>query len=217
LNPVIHTFTGKEVNPLNVHLDDICIEDIAHALACTNRFCGHTRVPISVAQHSVYVSRFVQSEGQLHHQRAPLQGLLHDAAEAYLGDVTKWLKHSKPMKTFREAEDRLQCVIYEKFGLPWTMFLEVEWADRVMVRFEGMKGFGKSFKINHPNYPPLTKAEIEAVGKWSPWSWKQSEEAFLAQYRTLTPPFSTFGTDAGTARIRGGKASSSGADAGGKG
>jgi len=175
---VISTFTGKEVNPLDLRSEDICIEDIAHALACCNRFAGHTQRPITVAQHSVYVSRLCVGTS------FELQGLLHDAAEAYLGDVTKWLKATPEMRAYREVEDRTQHVIYNTFQCPATVSDEVEWADRVMVRFEGGKGF-KNFTIDHPNYPPLTATEIDAVGAWGFWSWRQAEEAFLLRFREI--------------------------------
>src|SRR5580765_2644929 len=87
MKPLILTFSGKHVNPLNLRPEDIDIVDIAHALACCNRFAGHCRRPINVAQHSVYVSRLCDDTG------FERQALLHDASEAYLGDITKWLKH----------------------------------------------------------------------------------------------------------------------------
>lgn len=49
----ICTYTGRKFYPLDPRPEDVCIEDIAHALALVNRFGGHTRVPYSVAQHSV--------------------------------------------------------------------------------------------------------------------------------------------------------------------
>lgn len=66
--------------------DAIRIEDIAAALAKINRFNGHTRVPYSVAQHSIWVSHRVAEAG--HGAKYQMLGLLHDAAEAYLGDLT---------------------------------------------------------------------------------------------------------------------------------
>lgn len=181
---MIRTFTGLELNPLDLKPEDIRIEDIAHALALCNRFAGHTRRPISVAQHSVYVGRLCHSVGI----GVALQGLLHDAAEAYLGDVTKWLKHTPEMEAFRYAENRAQAIIFQKFSCPMSTYPEVDYADRVMVRFEGCKGFGPDFKIDHPNYPPLTEEEIKSVGPWTPWSWKDSEEIFMTHFRMYHDP-----------------------------
>ena len=178
LNAHIQTYTGREINPLQLQLGDIDIVDIAHSLSCINRFNGHTRFPINVAQHSVYCAMLCRGTG------FELQALLHDASEAYLGDVTKWLKHTSEMQAFREAEDRAQSVIFTKFGCPIIMADAVEEADRIMVRFEGVKGFGPDFKIHHPNYSPLTSIQTERVNfagtsPWLPWSWSESRERFL--------------------------------------
>lgn len=176
---VIRTFSGKNVNPLDLRFEDICIEDIAHGLALCNRFAGQSRKPISVAQHSVYVSRLCDSTG------FELQGLLHDASEAYLGDVTKWLKAMPEMAAYREAEDRAQVTIYKAFNCSWAGAYDVDVADRLMVRYEGSRGF-KNFCIDHPDYPPLTPEEVASVGAWAPWSWRAAEEAFLTRFRLLT-------------------------------
>lgn len=182
MDPIIRTYTGKEVNPLDLHVEDICIEDIAHSLSLINRFNGHTIFPISVAQHSVFVSRLCEEQGE------GLEGLLHDAAEAYLGDVTKWLKQTPEMKAFRDAEDSAQTEIANRFGISEKMSELVDWADRVMVRWEGLQGFGPKFRIGggvHPNYPKLTAAEIKAIGLWIPWSWKIAEQQFLTQFNKI--------------------------------
>ena len=188
VKPVIRTFTGRSVNPLDLRPEDIDILDIAHALSCVNRFAGHTEKPISVAQHSVYVSRLVDTDPNFEEWDEPLRGLLHDAAEAYLGDVTKWLKSSDVMAGYREAEHRAERVIAQAFGLDGSLMTEsVEWADRVMVRFEGRHphGFGKTFYIDHPNYPELTHHELTRVGEWRAWPWRRAKESFLTHFRIL--------------------------------
>ncbi len=181
MQPHIRTFTGREINPLELRYEDVVIEDIAHALALCNRFAGHTKQPISVAQHSVYVCRLIEHHGAVY----AMQGLLHDASEAYLGDITKWLKETPEFSFYRVVETFVQHTIYRRFGLPIDLLPEIEIADRVMARFEGMKGFGNGFKIDHPNYPDLTSKEIEQIGKWSPWSWKSAEEIFLGHFRSI--------------------------------
>lgn len=67
------------------------ISEIAHALAQINRFTGHCKRPYSVAEHSVLVATIAASEGAS--TSAQLAALLHDAHEAYTGDVSspaKW-------------------------------------------------------------------------------------------------------------------------------
>jgi len=174
--PRITTYTGRVVNPLDLRSEDIAIADIAHALALINRFCGHTSVPISVAQHSVYVSRLCNGHA--------LQGLLHDAAEAYIGDTTKWLKATPEMSPYRQAEARAQHVILARFGCAPELADEVEAADRLMVRYEYEAGYNGRV-IDHPGYPPVTGDERRQVGLWWPWHWSTAEREFLARFREL--------------------------------
>ena len=79
------TFTGRAVDMLAPAAADIAFADVAHALALINRYDGHTRQPISVAQHCV-----MGAEAMLHETgsvRLAALFLLHDAHEAYVGDT----------------------------------------------------------------------------------------------------------------------------------
>jgi 5'-deoxynucleotidase YfbR-like HD superfamily hydrolase len=86
----MQTFSGVHFYPFNPKPEDVRIEDIAHALSNICRFSGHTRKFYSVAQHSVLVCRALAGESAL------LQrwGLMHDAAEAYINDLIRPLKHT---------------------------------------------------------------------------------------------------------------------------
>lgn len=125
----IQTFTGKQFFPLDPRTDDICIEDIAHALSNLCRYGGHTECFYSVAQHCVLVSRAVPFEHAL-------RGLLHDASEAYLIDVPRPIKHAVGMEEYRLAEKRLEAVIYERFGLDPVDSPCVKTADNQLLRTE---------------------------------------------------------------------------------
>lgn len=180
---VMRTFSGRDINPLDIQPEDININDIAHALALCNRFAGHTAFPISVAQHSWYVSMLCNGTG------SELQGLLHDASESILGDMTKWLKQTEVMSGYRTVEGYTQKAIYDKYKVYSIMTPEVEKADRLMVRFEGLMGFGDDFKIDHPRYPPLMPEEINMVNNclfWTPWDWKVAEFKFIERFNELT-------------------------------
>jgi hypothetical protein len=88
---------------------DIRIEDIAHSLSNICRFGGHTKVFYSVADHSVYVSHLVD-------QRYALEGLLHDAHEAYIGDAPsplKWFLGDK----YATLDKRLKLTVADHYGL----------------------------------------------------------------------------------------------------
>ncbi len=129
----ITTFTGIRMNPLDASPRDIDAYDIAHALARQCRYNGHVQGFLSVARHSLWVSDELLGYGR----RWELWGLLHDASEAYLGDMVKPVKYQPEMQVFRDAELRLEEVIAERFDLPWPMPAEVKEADRVVtVDFE---------------------------------------------------------------------------------
>lgn len=88
--PWILTHTGKRVNLQNPQAEDVCLEDIAYALARLNRFTGHADPSWSVGQHSLFCAELARLQGgSLELQRSCLS---HDFAEAYLGDVSSPLK-----------------------------------------------------------------------------------------------------------------------------
>lgn len=125
--PIILTHSGINFNLLNPDLDLIDIEDIAHALAHLCRFTGHSKHFYSVAHHSILVSSLVPAEHRL-------EALLHDAAEAYIGDVSSPLKAQLP--GYREIEHRIEAAIRQRFGLPAELSPYVKAADLQMLAAE---------------------------------------------------------------------------------
>jgi hypothetical protein len=95
--PWLRTYAGRHVHILNPRPADIYIQDIAHALAHTCRFAGHTPAFYAVAQHSVLVSELLTPD-------LALWGLLHDASEAYLHDLTRPLKRVLCGSSLRTAK-----------------------------------------------------------------------------------------------------------------
>ena len=187
--PTIYTYTGLRVDLSDLRPEQINIKDIVHALSLCNRFAGHTREPVSVAQHSVYASCLCSGP-------AALQALLHDASEAYLGDVTKWLKSTPEMAAYRRMEDTIQHAIYRRFGCREEDDAQVVQADKLLVRFEmgvsmidgcTVGGLNPEREID---YPPLTDQEVLKVtslfGGWSFWPWRQAEDTFLRRFHSLT-------------------------------
>jgi hypothetical protein len=123
----ITTATGLNVNPLDLRPEDIDIRDIAHSLSLTCRFNGHCRVFYSVAEHSVLVSMLCPPE-------FAIIALLHDAAEAYLGDIPSPVK--PVLEEFKKAEKTAEDIIAIKFGVPFLMCDEVKLADRAALEIE---------------------------------------------------------------------------------
>ena len=126
----LQTYTGKKAEPLELRHAQVCIEDIAHALSNICRFGGHTRRFYSVAEHSVRMADELwagRGTGML-----SLAALLHDAPEAYLGDIPAPLKRhfficpEDKGETFATYERRAMGAILVGLGLDGLL---ASWAD----------------------------------------------------------------------------------------
>lgn len=169
----MQTFTGLAFYPMDPHLDDINIEDISHALSMLCRYGGHTDRFYSVAEHCVHVSRMVEPE-------FALWGLLHDATEAYMGDLIRPLKRAMP--NYVEFEENLMSYICYKFKLDAVMPECVKKADtHVLVneRAALMKDAPQSwFAIE--NMEPHPDIKIEG------WSPEVARFEYLKRFEELT-------------------------------
>lgn len=127
MNPTIYTVSGSYFNFVDVKPNIIVIDTIAKALSNLCRFNGQIEKFYSVAQHSVICSHIVQEE-------FAMQALFHDAAEAYIGDITKPLKALLP--DYQEIEKRVETDIFAKLGIEWPIHPSVKYADLVMLATE---------------------------------------------------------------------------------
>lgn len=175
---LIRTFTGQWIAPVNPDPKRISAVDIAHHLSLVNRFNGATIEPLNVAQHSWWVSYLVRPYGPA----VELQGLLHDASEAYLGDVTKWLKEDQCMDGYRTVEELVHERIMDSFGLPAVLHPAIVEADRVMVIVEGRYGFQDPTWPHVDQYITITEEQRQATRDWEPWDWQTSKQKFLEQF-----------------------------------
>jgi hypothetical protein len=178
MTPNILTSAGTYFHFLEPERSAIDIETIAHALAHICRFTGHTRHFYSVAQHSVLVSCLVPPE----HAMA---GLLHDAAEAYLGDVAAPLKMLLP--DYKAIEATVEAAVLGRFGLPATLPPEVKQADRLALAIEQralMPMHGDVWECElHPDYDRL-KAQMEIF----PAHPVVARKLFMARFWELLQP-----------------------------
>lgn len=119
----ICTHTGRAVDPLNFKAEDVDLVDIAHALSMICRFNGHTKFHYSVAQHSVHGATDFWASDLAEADHLPTivarWFLLHDAAEAYICDMPRPIKHQPGIKElFTRVEERILAAIAERFNLP---------------------------------------------------------------------------------------------------
>lgn len=172
VEPWIQTYTGKKFDLLNPDFNSICIEDITHSLSNICRYTGHVKSFYSVAQHSVLASMSVPEEDAL-------SGLLHDAAEAYLTDISKPLKVLLP--EYCRLEDNVWLKIAEKFNLPEILPASVKDADLRLLATEKrdlMSDCGPSWK---------TTDGVECLkDKILPWGPDQAEFMFLKRFKELS-------------------------------
>jgi len=170
------TYNGKRVHPLSPSQDEIVIEDVAHSLSQQCRFLGHTRALYTVAQHCVLVSEIVPSGDAL-------WGLLHDASEAYLGDLPAPIKRDPQMEFYRIAEQRLLTCIVQKFGLAPEMPQSVERADKILLATE----FRDVSAVDDLDWIIAECGCEPAASLWiAPWPPGVAKRRFLARFQELT-------------------------------
>lgn len=107
----ISTINHIRFDPTSPRFEDIEIGDIAHALSYISRANGHFNEFFSVARHCLNCAEEARIRG--YSERVQLLCLLHDAAEAYIGDMTRPLK--KKIPEFSEIEKQYQKIIFSKF------------------------------------------------------------------------------------------------------
>lgn len=126
-NPWTQTFSGLAFDLVAPDRSMVSIKDIAQSLANQCRFNGHCKRFYSVAEHCLYVSRVVP-------RAYARQALLHDAAEAYVGDVVSPLKPL--LGNYRDIEQRVWWAICDRFNMPEALSEPIKAADARMLSTE---------------------------------------------------------------------------------
>ncbi|WP_192385146.1 hypothetical protein [Mesorhizobium silamurunense] len=170
VGPSIMLHSGAWLDLLSPHTSAFTIEDIAHGLALQCRYAGQCLDFYSVAEHSLLVSDLVEED--------PLAALLHDAAEAFLGDITRPLKQMLP--DYRQIETEMQRAIAERFGISTQSSAAIKRADLRVLAAEqaqimpaGTDEWAKRDRIA----PALVKVRF--------LSPREAKSAFLRRYEAL--------------------------------
>lgn len=170
----IQTHTNRCFSLERPRPEDVDIEDIAFALGNLVRFTGHAG-QITIAEHSVMVSRAVAPVNAL-------WGLMHDAAEAYCGDVSRPLKRLLGA-SYRDIEHRVLAAIAQSVGLEGDIPSEVKDADgrSMMTERDALMPGGPAWNPEHEKiqrFPYcLAPQKLSAAA---------SREVFLCRYTELT-------------------------------
>jgi hypothetical protein len=165
----MQTVSGRMFWPLDPRADEVDIYDIAVGLSNECRYAGQIEDHYSVAQHSVYVSYEVPAEWAL-------EGLLHDAPEAYLKDIHRPLK--RHLKEYGPIEDAVWGAVAEKFDLARELPELITHADNAVLLAEKEQIVGES------PAPWLIKGEparIQIV-RMTP---REARERFLDRFNQL--------------------------------
>ena len=170
----IQTFTGKAFDIENPQPDQIDIVDIAHALSHLCRYNGHTKWFYSVAQHSVLVAETIAE--RCSDPFVLRSALLHDAAEAYLGDMVRPLKRIPDMRRVYEHYEHLaESVISARFGLLWPWSQEVHDADNAVMLTEQ-----RDLMAEPPRaWAPVSTGTFVPPGYFGWWEPPYAKEQFL--------------------------------------
>lgn len=148
-------------------------QDIAQALSRIPRFNGHTRQFYSVAQHCVLASQLAPPDDAL-------AALLHDAPEAYIGDMISPLKAQLP--TYRLIEQRIWAAIAKRFGIDPVMPDSVKHVDLQLLATERRELLPASSQV----WPCLEGVEPLPDLIIEPWSSRLAEMAWGLRLEELT-------------------------------
>lgn len=165
----IYTYTGRRFYPIDPRPEDIELRDIAHALAHLCRFTGHTKKHYSVAEHCCHI-----------HDHAPDElrpwALMHDASEAYIGDMSRPLKRGcgDVGRLYSEVEHGIMVAVAEKFGLTPTMPGTIHALDDQMLVTEADQAFPVPAHWTRGRRWASTPRLPVVVGFWDPPTAKAS-------------------------------------------
>lgn len=181
LRLAINTVSGRLFWPLAPLPDEVYIEDIAHGLACENRFGNQADYPYSVAWHSVALSHVVP-------EHLARWALMHDATEAYLSDLPRPLKRTGKFDFYEKAETELMEIIATSVGLtPTVMPEELKEYDSRMGSIELLYAnkVGRAKMIARG----WSDETLESYSEWKDWikpvSFEDAKSAFLERYNQL--------------------------------
>ena len=170
----MQTFTGRAYWPADPRAEDVSIEDIAHHLSMLCRYTGAVEQFYSVAEHSVHVSRMVPEVDAL-------QGLLHDATEAYVNDLARPVKRMLP--EYNRIEDLNRIAIADAFGLEWAIPKSVHAADDSILLVEKAALMKESPLPWGEGLPVLPRDQWPQIHGMLPY---MAEAHFLRRFHELT-------------------------------
>jgi len=158
------------------------LDEIAWCLAGEQRYAGHTRPRIMVAEHSVRVSRRVSqlTAGDVNARRC---GLMHDAGEAYTRDLARPMKaflRANGCTAYDELEEEIERQVAARFGLVWTPEIHalVKQADNEACAWEKANILGTGPREQDWAWVPALPADADVLRVWG-WSPQDAYTRFM--------------------------------------
>ena len=168
---------------------DVSAARIADTLSKINRFNGRTRQPWSVAEHSVLVEALcpIDLKGW---------GLLHDAHEAFIGDITSpavdLIASSGTASAVRHAVANAKGRLDRVIGAAWecpprSMSQPVRHADWIALHAEAAMLMNTSFDHLSAAEREMVERACELIREINPaGGWKGARDAWLDRAEDLS-------------------------------
>lgn len=164
------------MDPFDMTPEQVNIEDIAHALSMMVRANGHLDSFFSIAQHCLNCA--IEAKSRALSPRVQLACLLHDAAECYIADVPRPVKHR--LEGYALIEQRASKAVFAAFGLSGLSADElkaVDDIDNAMLYYE--------FKALTGSIITKTRPYISMEHDFSPKPIETVEREFLETFQEL--------------------------------
>jgi hypothetical protein len=163
------TFSGRKYYPFAPRACDVDIVDIAHHLSMMVRWFGACRTFYSVAEHSVHVSNLVPH----------LAALLHDAHEAYTGDVIRPVK--RHLNGYDVVCQKNQDAIHQHFDITVDddLAAQIKQADDVVLATERRD---ITAQVHWHDWEDIPDPVSEVI---VPVEWHRAKQLFLDRFGEL--------------------------------
>lgn len=130
--PYMEVYDGSQFTVGSVEENEYRINTIAHSLSNICRYGGHSKKFYSVAEHSIIMADHVyDTTGD---KVLAYEALMHDAAEAYMGDIPRPLKYRLP--DYLDTLAKVEKSIAEKFNFPYPTSKSIKELDARMIKTE---------------------------------------------------------------------------------
>lgn len=194
----VTTYSGLVIPIYSIEQWDIVPGDIAHSLAYQCRFNGHTNRFYSVAEHSMLIASYVDKQREGQNLELRLAALLHDAQEAYIGDIIEPIQETFGIR-YSSAEQGIVKAICKAFCIDPDLMKEIRLIDQVACVVEGYYLIGGMYW--HKLYNNRLRKNKDMVRDLSHLlrqnehagpMWEQPEEVSKAYLSDLMTAFDLF-------------------------